>query len=291
MAAGEAGETNGIFSGEGDGVSDYEEMFRVRPVGKVDLGRMDSAATPGAADKRDARRRTQKAVTRLGELQYQLYAEGKRSLLVVLQGMDAAGKDGVIRHVMTGINPQGCRVTSFKSPTSEELAHDFLWRIHRAVPRQGEIGVFNRSHYEDVLVVRVRSLVPKAVWSKRYRQINEFERLLTAGGTHMVKFFLHLGKQEQFERLRSRLDSPAKHWKVNPGDFEERVLWDDYMEAYEAVLSKCSTEAAPWYVIPADRKWFRDLAIAEILVKTLEGLQMKFPEPGCDIEAVRQKYL
>ncbi|MBN2582515.1 MAG: polyphosphate kinase 2 family protein [Planctomycetes bacterium] len=266
-------------------------LFRVRPGGKVDLGRLDSAATPGTGDKKEARRRTLANVKRLGELQYLLYAEGKRSLLVVLQGMDAGGKDGVIRHVMTGVNPQGCRVTSFKTPTPEELAHDFLWRIHKAAPRKGEIGVFNRSHYEDVLVVRVHNLVPKAVWSRRYRRINEFERLLADGGVHVVKFFLHVSKDEQFKRLRERLKNPARHWKVNPNDFEERRLWDDYMRAYEAALSRCSTEAAPWFVIPADHKWFRDLAVSEILVSAMERLDMKFPAPDCDIEAVKKKYL
>jgi PPK2 family polyphosphate:nucleotide phosphotransferase len=197
--------------------------------------------------------------------------------------MDAGGKDGTIRHVMSGLNPQGCRVSSFKVPTEEELAHDYLWRIHRAVPGKGEIGIFNRSHYGDVLVVRVHNLVPKRVWSKRYDQINAFENILAENGVTIVKFFLHISKDEQKQRLQERLDDSSKHWKVSAADFEERKYWDDYTEAYEDVLSRCSTPWAPWYVIPANRKWFRNLAVAGILVSTLEDMDMRFPKSKLDL--------
>jgi PPK2 family polyphosphate:nucleotide phosphotransferase len=187
---------------------------------------------------------------------------------------------------MGPVNPQGCRVTSFKVPTPEELSHDFLWRVHRAVPPKGMIGIFNRSHYEDVLVVRVRKLAPKAVWSKRYRHINAFERLLADGGVHIVKFFLHISPDEQLERLKARLEDPTKHWKANPKDFDERKYWGDYTAAYEDALSKCSTKHAPWFVIPANRKWFRNLAVSEILVETLESLDMKLPEAEFDVSKI-----
>jgi PPK2 family polyphosphate:nucleotide phosphotransferase len=193
--------------------------------------------------------------------------------------MDGSGKDGTIRNVMGAFNPQGCSVSSFKVPTPIELAHDYLWRVHQRVPGRGEIGVFNRSHYEDVLVVRVENLVPKAVWSRRYDQINAFEATLAASGTTIVKFFLHIDREEQRERFEARLADPAKSWKFRLGDLEVRKRWDDYMAAYEAALSRCSTEAAPWYVIPADKKWFRNLAVAEILADTMEALDPRYPEP------------
>jgi PPK2 family polyphosphate:nucleotide phosphotransferase len=197
--------------------------------------------------------------------------------------MDAGGKDGTIRHVMSGLNPQGCHVTSFKVPTEEELAHDYLWRVHRAVPAKGEIGIFNRSHYGDVLVVRVHNLVPRRVWSERYEQINGFEKILADNDVTIVKFFLHISKEEQKKRLQERLDDPAKHWKVSEADFEERRFWPDYIKAYEDALSKCSTPWAPWYVIPADHKWFRNLAVADILVSTLEDMDMRFPKSKLDL--------
>jgi PPK2 family polyphosphate:nucleotide phosphotransferase len=197
--------------------------------------------------------------------------------------MDAGGKDGTIRHVMSGLNPQGCRVTSFKVPTEEELAHDYLWRIHRAVPAKGEIGIFNRSHYGDVLVVRVHNLVPKRVWSKRFEQINAFERILAETGVTIVKFFLHISKEEQKRRLQDRLDDSSKHWKISPADFEERKYWDDYVKAYEDILARCSTPWAPWYVIPADHKWFRNLAVADVLVRTLKDMRMRFPKSKLDL--------
>lgn len=222
----------------------------------------------------------------LETLQELLYAEGKHKLLVVLQGMDAAGKDGTIRHVFEGVNPQGVSVTGFKVPTDEELAHDYLWRIHKAVPRRGQIMIFNRSHYEDVLVVRVKNLVPPEVWKKRYDQINAFERLLTEEGTTILKFFLHISPEEQKERFQARLDDPSKHWKFNTGDLKDRALWDEYQKAYQDVLSKTSTKWAPWYVIPANRKWYRNLTIARIMIDTLKDLKMKYPENKEDLSGI-----
>jgi len=259
------------------------ENFIVRPGQRVKLSDRDPDYTAGLKKKRDVEKRVRENVARLSDLQYRLYAENRRALLIVLQAMDAGGKDGTIRHVMSGVNPQGCKVTSFKVPSAEELDHDFLWRIHKAVPPKGEIGIFNRSHYEDVLIVRVHKLVPKAVWSKRYRQINLFEKGLAENGVTILKFFLHISKDEQKKRFQSRLDSPDKNWKVNPSDFEERKLWDDYTEAYETVLRRCSTKHAPWFIIPANKKWFRNLAVSQIIVETLEGLDMKFPPPVCDV--------
>ena len=261
----------------------YSRKFQVKPKAKVGLADHDPSTTGGIKDKADAKEQLAANVARLDELQYLLYAENKHALLIVLQAMDAGGKDGTIRHVMGAINPQGCRVTSFKAPSAEELDHDFLWRIHQAVPAKGEIGIFNRSHYEDVLVVRVHDLVPKAVWSERYDAINRFEANLAANGVTLLKFFLHVSKDEQKERFQERINTPHKHWKVNPGDLEERKRWDDYMRAYEAALSRCSTRHAPWFIIPANKKWFRNLAISQIIVEALEDLKMKFPPPMCDV--------
>jgi PPK2 family polyphosphate:nucleotide phosphotransferase len=275
------------------------KRFIVVPGSKVKLSGRDPDDTAGYRRKQDAKAALAGNVKRLAELQYLLYAENRRALLVVLQAMDAGGKDGTIRHVMGPMNPQSCKVTSFKAPTEEELAHDFLWRIHRAVPRKGEIGIFNRSHYEDVLIVRVHAeaakpgasqprpaAVPKAVWSKRYEQINAFEKALTAAGVHILKFFLHISKDEQLKRLKRRLEDPRRHWKADPRDFAERKLWEAYMAAYEDALSKCSTKRAPWYVIPANKKWFRNLAVSEIIAETLESLHMKFPKPAFDVSKI-----
>jgi PPK2 family polyphosphate:nucleotide phosphotransferase len=230
-------------------------------------------------DKEHAKAETERQLARLSDMQDRLWAEAKHPVLVVLQGIDASGKDGAIRHVMTAFNPQGCQVSSFKVPTAEEAAHDFLWRIHKRVPGKGEIGVFNRSHYEEVLVVRVHSLVPRKVWSGRYQLINDFEQLLTDTGTTIVKFFLNISSEEQRERLQERYDNPKKRWKFSIGDLDERALWDDYMAAYQDALAKTSTGAAPWYVIPANRNWFRDLAIASILADTLADLKPDYPKP------------
>ncbi|MGI9487231.1 MAG: polyphosphate kinase 2 family protein [Geminicoccaceae bacterium] len=225
-------------------------------------------------------------ISAIAELQNRLYAEGKRALLIVIQATDTGGKDSTIRKVLGPINPQGVRVTSFKAPSSIELAHDYLWRIHQAVPAKGMIGVFNRSHYEDVLIVRVHGLAPKEAIEKRYDQINDFERHLNENGVTILKFFLHISKDEQKERLQARLDDPSKHWKFNPGDLEEREHWDDYQDAFEIALNRCSTRHAPWFVIPADRKWYRNAVIARIIRHTLEELDPHYPEAEYDTEGV-----
>ncbi len=222
----------------------------------------------------------------LGHLGYHLYAEGKRSLLVVLQAMDAAGKDGVVRHVMTGLNPQGVRVSSFKTPTDRELRHDFLWRIHPAVPGHGEIGVFNRSHYEDVLIVRVKKLAPKRIWKARFAQIRHFEELLAANGTAIVKLFLHIDKDEQRKRLQARIDNPEKNWKFTTADIRERALWEDYQVAYQEAIARCDRDQAPWYIVPANRKWFRNAAVSQLLVETLTDMNLKLPKPVEDLRGI-----
>ncbi len=227
---------------------------------------------------------------RLRALQELLYAEGRRSLLICLQAMDTGGKDGVINHVLGAMNPQGCRVAHFRKPSIEEAAHDFLWRAHRAAPARGEVVIFNRSHYEDVLIVRVHELVPKPVWSARYERINEFERALAEDGTVILKFYLHISSDEQLARFKERLDDPTKHWKISEADYAERKFWPEYLRAYEEALSRCSTEQAPWYVIPADHKWFRNLAVARIVVERLEAMGLKYPEPSVDLTRIRREY-
>jgi PPK2 family polyphosphate:nucleotide phosphotransferase len=228
----------------------------------------------------------QKMLDRLRELQHLLYADKRYGLLVVLQALDAGGKDGTVRHVMSGVNPQGCLVTAFKAPTPEELSHDFLWRVHKAVPGRGSIGIFNRSHYEDVLIVRVHGLVPKEVWKKRYDQINDFEYMLTENGYTLLKFFLHTSRDEQRKRFEARIRDPSRNWKLSLPDFEERRHWDDYMNAYEAALGKCSTDRAPWYVVPANKKWFRNHVVAELIVQALDNMKLKYPAPSVDISKV-----
>lgn len=263
------------------------EKLRVRPGAAARIANRDPADTLGIDEKKTGRALAEQEVARLPVLQHRLYAEGRQALLIVLQAMDAGGKDGTIRRVMSVMNPQGCRVVSFKAPNPVELSHDFLWRIHRVVPAAGEVGIFNRSQYEDVLVVRVRGLVPKAAWSKRYRQINDFERLLSENGVRILKFFLHISKEEQKKRLQARLDNPEKHWKVDPADARERRHWKAYHDAYEDALTRCSTRWAPWHVIPSDRKWFRDLAVSTILRRTLEEMDPRFPEPAHDLSKIR----
>jgi PPK2 family polyphosphate:nucleotide phosphotransferase len=263
------------------------QQYKVKPNSKVDLSKWNPNDTGEfKGGKQAGLAEVGKLTTRLGELQELLYAEGKHKVLVVLQAMDTGGKDGTIRRVFSGVNPQGVHVVSFKVPTPEELAHDFLWRIHKVVPGKGEMTIFNRSHYEDVLVVRVHNLVPPEVWQQRYDQINEFERLLAETGTTILKFYLHIDLDEQKERLQARLDDPTKHWKFRLGDLRERKRWPDYMAAYEEALSKTSTPYAPWYIVPANRKWYRDLVISSILVETLESLDMKFPPPEEDLNGV-----
>jgi PPK2 family polyphosphate:nucleotide phosphotransferase len=258
--------------------ADLRDALRIAGSKHVDLAEIDPAATHGWK-KPAAEEATEGQLARLTDLQDRLWAEGKHKVLVVLQGIDAAGKDGTIRRVMTAFNPQGCVVASFKVPTPEELAHDFLWRVHKRVPGAGEIGIFNRSHYEDVLVVRVHDLVPKSVWSKRYRLIREFERELAETGTTILKFFLYIDREEQRQRFQERLDDPKKRWKFSMGDLAERKLWDKYIAAYEDALSETSTELAPWYVIRANRNWFRNLAVSSILADTIEDLKPQYPAP------------
>ncbi|MCK6476545.1 MAG: polyphosphate kinase 2 family protein [Phycisphaerales bacterium] len=253
------------------------KTWRLAPGSRIKLKDADAARTPGIGNKDEAEKRLEVNREKLGELQYRLWAEGRRSLLIVLQGTDTSGKDGVIRHVMTGMNPSGCRVTSFKKPSEEESDRDFLWRIHKAVPARGEVGVFNRSHYEDVLVARVQGLVPAAVWRARYDQINEFEELLVESGTTIIKCFLHISKAEQKERLLARLNDPAKNWKFNAGDIEERKRWPQYVKAYEDALARCGTSTAPWHVIPSDRKWYRNWAVSELMVRALEAMAPRPP--------------
>ncbi len=262
-----------------------ELLDLVRVERKLDLDDHDPGETFGW-DKALAKAALAVEVSRLAELQKLLFAEGSQSLLVVLQAMDAGGKDGVLREVFTGLNPAGIRVTSFGVPTEEELAHDFLWRVHRHVPADGQIAVFNRSHYEDVLVVRVKNLAPTAVWRGRYNHIRQFERLLVDEGTAIVKLFLHISAEEQRERLQDRIDSPDERWKFRLGDLDDRKLWPKYMKAYRDALVRTSTTDAPWFVIPGDRKWVRNLTVARILRHTLERLDPQFPEPEQGIEGL-----
>ena len=240
----------------------------------------------GGMEKAEGREALAALQERLEDLQEQLYATDKRALLIVLQGLDAAGKGGVIKNGLSGLNPQGCVVTSFKVPTEEEMAHDFLWRIHKAVPGRGMVGLFDRSHYEDVLVVRVEELVPKSVWKRRYDAINAFESLLAENGVVILKFYLHMSPERQAERLQDRLVNPKDHWKFRVGDLGTRAKWDQYMEAYQAALTRCSTEYAPWYVIPADRKWYRNLVVAQVVAETLESLDMEWPPLEPEAEGI-----
>lgn len=263
------------------------KQHRVLPNSKVKLLKWDPNDTSGfKGSKEAAMPEIARLKEKLSDLQVVLYAEHKHKILIVIQAMDTGGKDGAIRGVFSGINPIGVRVANFKAPSVEELDHDYLWRIHKAVPAKGEMVIFNRSHYEDVLVVRVHELVPPEVWKARFEQINAFEHLLAESGTTIIKFYLHISKDEQKERLQARLDDPNKHWKFRLGDLEERKHWDDYMEAYEDVLSKTSTNDAPWYIVPANRKWYRDLVMASVLVDVLENLKMNFPVSGENLDGV-----
>jgi PPK2 family polyphosphate:nucleotide phosphotransferase len=255
----------------------------------VNLSKWDPDDTLGWEKDHKTKDNLEKCAKRLDDLQYLMYAERKHALLIILQGLDAAGKDGTIRHVMAGVNPQGCHVVSFKQPSTEERSHDFLWRIHKAVPAIGDIGIFNRSQYEDVLIVRVHDLVPKSEWSKRYDEINDFERMLTQNHVRILKFFLHISKDEQKKRFQERIDDPDKRWKISQDDFKERQFWDDYTEAYEDTLQRCSTDEAPWFVIPSNKKWFRNLAVSHIITETLEDLKMKFPPPTVDVKKLKWK--
>jgi len=262
-------------------MADIRKALRIKPDADTRLKDIDPSDGFGI-DKDEGREQLTKNVERLSVLQYQLYAEAKRSVLIVLQGIDAGGKDGTIRHVMTGLNPQGVSVTAFKVPEGEEKRHDYLWRVHKAVPEYGQIGIFNRSHYEEVLVVRVHDLVPKKVWSRRYDEINNFERMLSDNGVTILKFLLYISKDEQLKRFHERVENKSKNWKFSQADLKEREYWDSYIDAYDDMIQKCSTDFAPWYVIPANKKWFRNLAVSQILVDTMDEMKLEFPEPAAD---------
>ena len=269
---------------------DYRAKFRVAPDAKVRLRDVDAGETAKHVDHASAAPAIQHCCEQLRELQERLYAENARSVLIVLQAMDTGGKDGTIDHVLGAMNPQGAYVHAFKVPSAEEAAHDFLWRAHRAAPARGQIAIFNRSHYEDVLVTRVHDLVPKDVWSKRYARINQFEKNLVQSGTHILKFFLHISPDEQLRRFKDRLDDPHKQWKISESDYTERAYWDAYTKAYEAVLERTSTRRAPWFIIPANHKWFRNLAVSRIVVEMLEDLHMHYPAPAVDLDEIARKY-
>jgi len=262
---------------------DLHKHFIVKPGSKLRLKDRDPGETFG---KKRNHKALEKTLDKLRKLQHLLYADRKCALLIVFQALDTGGKDGTISHVMSGVNPQGCQVTSFKTPTAEEAAHDFLWRVQKATPSLGNIGIFNRSHYEDVLVVRVHKLVPKNVWRKRYSLINDFEHLLIENRTTILKFFLHISKDEQKKRLEARIQDPTRNWKFSMADVQERQYWDNYMKAYEDALEKCSTDRAPWYVIPSNDKEFRNYVVAELIVQALEGMELKYPRPAVDISKV-----
>jgi PPK2 family polyphosphate:nucleotide phosphotransferase len=272
-------------------MSNYLKKLIVKPGSKIRLKRCDPGYHGKHESHKSALAEIQENRQKMADLQYRMYAENKHSLLIVLQGLDAAGKDGVVRHVFTGMNPAGCVSVSFKEPTAKELAHDFLWRVHPHVPAKGSVVIFNRSHYEDVLVVRVHHLAPKKVWSKRYDEINHFERLIaTENNTTILKFFLHISKDEQLARFKKRLDDPDRQWKISESDYKERQYWGDYIKAFEDVLTKTSTEQAPWFIVPSNHKWFRNLAISQIIVRQLEDMDMQLPKPTVDLAEIRREY-
>jgi PPK2 family polyphosphate:nucleotide phosphotransferase len=271
-------------------MTDFIEKHRVDGKKKLDLDKIDTKVSGPFKNKEDAEAFTADAIEKIGRLQYRLFVENKQSLLIVLQAPDAAGKDGVIRKVLGKMNPQGCQTHSFKAPSEFELSHDFLFRVHACAPSTGQVCIFNRSHYEDVLVVRVEELVPPNVWQKRYDHINAFESLLADRGTEIIKIFLHISPEEQLERFGARLREPDKHWKLNPGDYAARAKWNDYRRAYEDALEKCSREHAPWFVIPADNKWYRDAAAAGILLETLEKMDPKLPSVDVDLNEMQRLY-
>ena len=259
----------------------------VPPFGaKVNLKDYDPAYMGGFSGKAEVKQALNDDLAQMNLLQETLYAEAKRSILIVIQAMDTGGKDGLIEHVFRGLNPTGVHVASFKAPSAEELSHDFLWRIHPHAPGKGMISVFNRSHYEDVLVVRVHDLVPKQVWKTRYDHINAFEKLLVDSGTTILKFFLHISKDEQKRRLEDRLKEPDKHWKFNPGDLKERELWGDYMAAYEDAIARCNTEYAPWHIVPANHKWYRNYIVSRTIVETMQAMKLEYPEAAPGFENI-----
>lgn len=270
---------------------DYRKLFAVKPGTKPKLEKIDPGYSGKHVTEKDAKAETAKYCEKLNKLQYLLFSEAKHSLLIVLQAMDAGGKDGTVWHVLGTMNPAGTTVISFKQPTAEELKHDFLWRIHPHAPARGMVAVFNRSHYEDVLVVRVHNLVPKEIWSRRFDFINDFEKMLyRENNTRILKFFLHISPEEQLERFRQRLVDPRRNWKISEDDYREREYWDDYTKAYEDIFAQTSSKHAPWYVIPANHKWFRNLAVSQIVAATLEDIGMQLPKPQVDLEMIRRRY-
>lgn len=269
---------------------DYRKKFIVTPGARLRLAHVDPAYTGKHNSHSTAEPEIAEQVARMDRLQYKLYADATQSLLVVLQALDAGGKDGTIRHLFSGMNPQGTCVSGFKSPTRIELAHDFLWRVHARTPAKGEITIFNRSHYEDVLNARVHKLVSASIWTERFTNINEFERLLTENRTRVLKFYLHISPEEQLRRFKERLDDPARQWKISETDYSERLLWPKYIEAYEEAIAKTSTKYAPWYVIPSDHKWFRNLAISQIVANTMDEMGLVFPKPAVSLKEIRRKY-
>ncbi len=269
---------------------DYRKEFRVEPDSKVKLNKLDPAYSGRHQTPDQAKTEIEAYKQKLFEQQALLYAEHKHSILVVLQALDAGGKDGVVRHVFSAMNPQGTSVFGFKQPSALEARHDFLWRAHQRAPGRGEVVIFNRSHYEDVLVVRVHKLVPKPVWSRRYELINDFEKMLVENGTRILKFYLHISPQEQLERFKQRLDDPQRHWKISESDYSERELWPAYIEAFEEAMETTSTKHAPWFIIPSDHKWFRNLAVSEIVADAMEDMNLKLPPTSVDIEKIRREY-
>src|SRR2546421_1668941 len=269
----------------------YVKKLIVKPSSKIRLKHFDPGYHGKHESHKSALPEIQENRQKMEDLQYLMYAENKHSLLIVLQGLDAAGKDGVVRHVLTGMNPSGCVAVNFKEPTAKELAHDFLWRVHPHVPAKGSVVIFNRSHYEDVLVARVHGLVPEKIWSKRYDEINDFERLITTeNNTTILKFFLHISKEEQLARFKKRLDDSARQWKISESDYKEREYWYDYTKAFEDVLTKTSTAHSAWFIIPSDHKWFRDLAVSQTIVRHMEDMDMEFPEPTVNLAEIRREY-
>jgi PPK2 family polyphosphate:nucleotide phosphotransferase len=269
---------------------DYRKEFVVEPGSKLHLASIDPSYTGRHLPHENAAPEIRKHLDRMAKLQYLLYADAEQSLLVVLQALDAAGKDGVVRHLFSGMNPQGTSVYAFKQPSQLELAHDFLWRAHLRAPSKGELVIYNRSHYEDVLVVRVHDLTPEAVWSKRYDLINDFEKMLSRSGTRILKFYLHISPEEQLKRFKQRLDDPLRHWKISAADYTERDLWPKYIEAYEDAITLTSTKRAPWYIIPANHKWFRDLAVSQIVADTMDEMGLHLPATRVDLAEIRRKY-
>ncbi len=270
---------------------DYRKEFLVTPGSKVKLAKIDPNYTGPHVSKKKAVGEMENYLTALAHQQLLLYSEKQHAVLIVLQALDAAGKDGVVNHVMSAFNPQGTTVVGFKGPTALERDHDFLWRVHPHAPPKGAVAIFNRSHYEDVLVVRVHKLAPKDVWQERYEMINDFEKLLyRQNNTHIIKFFLHISKEEQLKRFKQRLDDPGRNWKISDSDYKERELWDDYTRAFEDAFTQTSTKHAPWYVIPSNHKWFRNLAVSQIVAATMQDIGMKMPKPTVDLNVIRQQY-